>query len=75
MQVCLHLGNAIWLDDIKVGTKLINHPDVIGSSLRKELLSGNFAVANNNQLLNLFKLCKNSGLKEVNGHDISNIGN
>jgi len=52
-QVRLHLGNTIWLDDLKIGTKLIGHPDVIGSSLKKELLSGKFAVVNNDHLSNL----------------------
>ncbi|XP_071638869.1 putative ATP-dependent RNA helicase TDRD12 isoform X1 [Temnothorax longispinosus] len=70
-KICLHLGNTIWLDDLKIGTKLIGHPDLIGSSLKKELLLGNFAVWNNNHLSSLLKLCRNCGLTEINGHDIS----
>jgi len=69
-QVRLHLGNTIWLDDLKIGTKIIGHSDVIGSSLKKELLFGKFAVVNNDHLSSLFKLCRNSGLTEINGHDI-----
>lgn len=70
-QVRLHLGNTIWLDDLKIGTKLIGYPDLIGSSLKKQLLFEKFAVLNNDHLSNLFKLCKNSGLTKINGHDIS----
>ncbi|XP_024888725.1 putative ATP-dependent RNA helicase TDRD12 [Temnothorax curvispinosus] len=70
-KICLYLGNTIWLDDLKIGTKLIGHPDLIGSSLKKELFSGNFAVWNNNHLSSLLKLCRNCGLTEINGHDIS----
>lgn len=72
-QVHLHLGNTIWLDDLKIGTKLLGYPDLIGSSLKKELLSENFAVLNNDHLSSLFKLCRNSGMTKINGHDISAI--
>lgn len=69
-EVRLHLGNTIWLEDLKIGTKLIGHPDLIGSPLKKNLLDGNFAVENNDHLSNLFELCRNSKLTEINGHDI-----
>jgi len=71
LQVRLHLGNTIWLDDLKIGTKLIGHPDLIGSSLKKELCHGNFSIVNNNHLSNLFKLCRNSGMTEINGHNLN----
>lgn len=74
LQVRLQLGNTIWLDDLKIGTKLIGHSDLIGSSLKKELLLGNFAVWNNNHLSSLFKLCKNSGLTKINDYDIGAAG-
>ncbi|XP_011858080.1 PREDICTED: putative ATP-dependent RNA helicase TDRD12 [Vollenhovia emeryi] len=70
-KVCLHLGNTIWLDDLKIGTKLIDHPDLIGSSLEKKLRQGNFAVFKDDHLSKLFELCRNSGLTEINGRDIS----
>ncbi|XP_018050182.1 PREDICTED: putative ATP-dependent RNA helicase TDRD12 isoform X2 [Atta colombica] len=70
-EVRLHLGNTIWLDDLKIGTKLIGHPDLIGSSLKKELCHGNFSIVNNNHLSNLFKLCRNSGMTEINGHNLN----
>ncbi|XP_050453768.1 putative ATP-dependent RNA helicase TDRD12 isoform X2 [Cataglyphis hispanica] len=72
-KVCLHLGNTIWLDDLQIGTKLLNYSDMIGSSLKKELLDKNFAILNDNHIPDLFKLCKNSGLIETNGHDINVI--
>ncbi|XP_067204330.1 putative ATP-dependent RNA helicase TDRD12 [Linepithema humile] len=64
-KVRLHLGNTIWLDDFEIGTKLINHADVKGASLRKELINGNFAVLNDTHIPNLLKLYKNSELIEV----------
>ncbi|XP_029663616.1 putative ATP-dependent RNA helicase TDRD12 isoform X3 [Formica exsecta] len=70
-KVCLHLGNTIWLDDLQIGTKLLGYSDIIGSSLKKELLVKNFAILNENHIPDLFKLCKNSGLIETNGHDIN----
>ncbi|EGI69443.1 Tudor domain-containing protein 12 [Acromyrmex echinatior] len=69
-EVHLHLGNTIWLDDLKIGTKLIGHHDLIGSSLKKELCHGNYSIVNNNHLSNLFKLCRNSGMTEINGHNL-----
>ncbi|KAL6261063.1 hypothetical protein P5V15_008590 [Pogonomyrmex californicus] len=72
-RVRLHLRDTIWLDDLEIGTKLIGHPDLIGSSLKKKLLAGDFAVMNDNHISNLFKLCKNSGLTEVNGHNINSV--
>lgn len=44
---------------------------MIGSSLKKELLAKNFAILNDNHMPDLFKLCKNSGLIDINGHDIN----
>ncbi|XP_071581111.1 putative ATP-dependent RNA helicase TDRD12 [Temnothorax nylanderi] len=44
IKICLHFGNTIWLDDVKIETKSIGHPDSMGVSLKKELLLGNFAV-------------------------------
>lgn len=71
-QVCLHLGNTIWIDDLRIGTKLIGHPDLKGSSLKQYSINdGQFAVINLNHLSKLFQLCKDSGLTEVNGWDIS----
>ncbi|KAG5319174.1 VASA1 helicase, partial [Pseudoatta argentina] len=70
-EVHLHLGNTIWLDDLKIGTKLIGHPDLIGSSLKRELCHGNYSIVNNNHLSNLFKLCRNSGMTEINGHNLN----
>lgn len=66
-QVRLHIGNTIWLDDLEIGTKLIAHGDLISSSLKKYLISGNCAVSNKDHMSQLFKLCKNSGLIEVDG--------
>ncbi|KAG5341799.1 VASA1 helicase, partial [Acromyrmex charruanus] len=70
-EVHLHLGNTIWLDDLKIGTKLIGHPDLIGSSLKRGLCHGNYSIVNNNHLSNLFKLCRNSGMTEINGHNLN----
>ncbi|XP_036148716.1 putative ATP-dependent RNA helicase TDRD12 isoform X2 [Monomorium pharaonis] len=71
-KIRFHLGNTIWLDDLKIGTKLIGYPDLIGSSLRKELLLGNFAIESTKHLSRLFQLCRDSGLT-VNGYDISDV--
>jgi len=65
-QVRFHLGNTIWLDDLEIGTKLIGHADVIGTSLKKELINGNSAVPNDNHISDLLKLYKNSGLTDIN---------
>ncbi|XP_018404160.1 PREDICTED: putative ATP-dependent RNA helicase TDRD12 [Cyphomyrmex costatus] len=70
-EVRLHIGNTIWLDDLRIGTKLIGHPDLIGSSLKKKLCHENFAVVNNNHLSSLLELYRNSGMIEINGHNIS----
>lgn len=70
-KVHLHLGNTIWLDDLKVGTKLINHSDLIGSSLRKQLITENHAVPNDDHVSHLLNLCKKSGLSKINGYDIA----
>ncbi|XP_025265669.1 putative ATP-dependent RNA helicase TDRD12 isoform X2 [Camponotus floridanus] len=70
-KVCLHLGNTIWLDDLRIGTKLLGYSDMIGSSLKKELLAKNFAILNDNHMPDLFKLCKNSDMIDINGHDIN----
>jgi len=72
-QVRLHLGNTIWLDDFEIGTKLIGHSDLIGFSLQKHLISGNHAVLNKDHMSQLFEICKNSGLTEINecnGYDV-----
>lgn len=42
-QVCLHLENTIWLDDIQIKTKLLEYPDMTGYSLKNELVQ-NFAI-------------------------------
>lgn len=69
-KVCLHLENTIWLDDIQIKTKLLEYPDMTGYSLKNELVQ-NFAILNNNHIPDLLKLCKISGLKEINGHDVN----
>jgi len=54
--VRLHLGNTIWLDDLEIGTKLIGYGDLIDSSLKKHLISGNHAVLNKNHMSQLLTL-------------------
>lgn len=72
MQICpqvrLHLGNTIWLDDFEIGTELIDRSNVIGNSLKKKLINGNFAVSNDNHISDLLKLYKNSELTEAPQH-------
>lgn len=63
LQVRLHVGNTIWLDDLEVGTKLIGHKDIIGSSLKKELIAKKHAVPNENHISHLLNLCKNAGFR------------
>lgn len=44
---------------------------MIGPSLKKELLAKNFAILNDNHMPDLFELCKNSDMTDINGHDIN----
>lgn len=72
-QVCLHLGNTIWLDDIVTGIKIINHDDLVGFSLKDQLKNENHAMLNDDHISHLLKLCKKSGLSEVNGYHINTL--
>ncbi|XP_019700247.1 putative ATP-dependent RNA helicase TDRD12 isoform X2 [Harpegnathos saltator] len=72
-KVRLHLGNTIWLDDIVTGTKILNHKDLIGFSLKDSLEKENHAILNDNHMLHLLKLCKKSGLSKINGYHIDAV--
>ncbi|OAD56630.1 Tudor domain-containing protein 12, partial [Eufriesea mexicana] len=65
--VNLHLGNIIWVDTLNVGTKLIGYKDLIGSSLKTELLLKDHAVENNKHLHQMHQLCKDAGFLNNNG--------
>ncbi|XP_014469749.1 PREDICTED: putative ATP-dependent RNA helicase TDRD12 isoform X2 [Dinoponera quadriceps] len=69
-KVRLHLGNTIWLDDIVTRTKLINHNDLVGFSLKTQLRNENHAILNDDHISHLMKLYKKSGLSEVNGYPV-----
>ncbi|XP_032684935.1 putative ATP-dependent RNA helicase TDRD12 isoform X2 [Odontomachus brunneus] len=72
-KVRLHLGNTIWLDDIVTGVKIINYNDLIGFSLKDQLKNENHAMLNDDHISYLLKLCKNSGISEVNGYHINTL--
>ncbi|XP_015431040.1 PREDICTED: putative ATP-dependent RNA helicase TDRD12 [Dufourea novaeangliae] len=65
--VNLHLKNTIWVNTLEVGTKLIGYKDIVGSSLKTELLRSDHAVENLKHLKEMYQLCKDAGLSEING--------
>lgn len=65
------MGNAIWVDTLEVGTKLIGYKDIIGSSLRTELLNEDHAVENSEHLKQMYQLCRDAGFSEINGYDLN----
>ena len=73
--VNLHLGNTIWVNTLEIGTKLIGYKDIIGSSLKTELLNKDHAVENNKHLHEMYQLCKSAGFLDINGYNLSTLIN
>lgn len=69
--VNLHLGNTIWVDSLNVGTKLIGYKDLIGSSIKTELLLKDYAVKNDKHLNQMYQLCRDAGFLQINGYDLN----
>lgn len=69
--VNLHLGNTIWVDSLNVGTKLIGYKDLIGSSIKTELLLKDHAVKNDKHLNQMYQLCRDAGFLQINGYDLN----
>nr|XP_033337678.1 putative ATP-dependent RNA helicase TDRD12 isoform X3 [Megalopta genalis]XP_033337679.1 putative ATP-dependent RNA helicase TDRD12 isoform X3 [Megalopta genalis]XP_033337681.1 putative ATP-dependent RNA helicase TDRD12 isoform X3 [Megalopta genalis]XP_033337682.1 putative ATP-dependent RNA helicase TDRD12 isoform X3 [Megalopta genalis] len=67
--VILHLKNIIWVNTLKVGTKLVGYKDIVGSSLKAELLKNDYAVENHAHLPKIYELCKRHSFPAIN--DIS----
>ncbi|XP_054009470.1 putative ATP-dependent RNA helicase TDRD12 [Hylaeus anthracinus] len=73
--VNLHLKNTIWVNTLEVGTKLIGYKDIIGSSLKTELLKQDHAIENVKHLSQMYQLCKEAGCKEINGCNLNLLVN
>lgn len=71
----MHLENTIWVENLEVGTKLIGYRDLIGFSLKAELLRQDYAVENDKHLNQMYQLCKDAGFSEINGHDLNVLMN
>ncbi|XP_017878258.1 putative ATP-dependent RNA helicase TDRD12 [Ceratina calcarata] len=71
--VKLHLGHTMWMETLKVGTKVIGYKDLIGSSLRAELLRQNHAVENTKHINQLYKMCRDGGYSEINGRNLDTL--
>ncbi|XP_076298915.1 putative ATP-dependent RNA helicase TDRD12 isoform X2 [Lasioglossum baleicum] len=67
----LHLKNTMWVDTLEVGTKLIGYKDVIGASLKTELLRNDHAIENCEHLPYIYKLYEEAGLLEINEVDVN----
>ncbi|KAI4497388.1 hypothetical protein M0802_007399 [Mischocyttarus mexicanus] len=72
-KVSLHLGNTIWTDTLEIGTKVIGRSDIVGLSLKTELINKPHVVVNKDHMQKIYTLCKNSGLIINNQCDIQNI--
>ncbi|XP_078042214.1 putative ATP-dependent RNA helicase TDRD12 [Augochlora pura] len=70
--VILHLKNIMWVNTLEVGTELVDFEDVIGSSLKAELLKDDYVVENHAHLLKISELCKRAGLPAINDISINN---
>ncbi|CAL7949014.1 unnamed protein product [Xylocopa violacea] len=70
-MVHLHLRNTIWVDTLEIGTKLIGYKDLIGSSLRTELLTKNHGIENDKHLSQLYQFCRSAGFFEINGCNLN----
>lgn len=67
LQVCLTLGNTVWLEDVQIGVKVIGHADMM-FSLKKKLIDENCTVRNEEHVPNLIKLCEIAGFTVNGGH-------
>lgn len=68
----LHLGYTIWVETLKVGTKVTGYKDLIGCSLKTELLRTNHAIEDSTPMDQLLKMYTNAGYSEINDRSISN---
>ncbi|XP_076234936.1 putative ATP-dependent RNA helicase TDRD12 [Calliopsis andreniformis] len=69
--VKLHLKDTIWVDTLEIGTKLIGYKDLVGFSLKGELLKQDYAIENDKHLNRMYELCNVAGFSEINGHDLN----
>ncbi|XP_043256530.1 uncharacterized protein LOC122399710 [Colletes gigas] len=69
--VSLHLKNILWVNTLEVGTKLIGYKDIVGSSLKTDLLEKDHAIENDKHLKQLYQLCKEDGFLKINGCDLN----
>ncbi|XP_076635891.1 putative ATP-dependent RNA helicase TDRD12 isoform X2 [Colletes latitarsis] len=69
--VNLHLRNILWVNTLEVGTKLIGYKDIVGSSLKTELLEKDHAIENDKHLRQLYQLCKEAGFLDINGCNLN----
>lgn len=70
--VKLHLGYTMWVETLKVGTKVTGYKDLIGCSLKTELLRTNHAIEDSTPMDQLLKMYTNAGYSEINDRSISN---
>ncbi|CAK9822064.1 Putative ATP-dependent RNA helicase TDRD12 [Anthophora retusa] len=68
--VNLHLGNTIWVNTLEIGTRLLEYKDLIGLSLRTELLKKDHAIEDDKHLSKMYQLCKDAGFSKINGYNI-----
>nr|XP_012143302.1 PREDICTED: putative ATP-dependent RNA helicase TDRD12 isoform X2 [Megachile rotundata] len=73
--VNLHLGNTIWVNTLEVGTKIIGYKDLVGSSLRADLLNKDHAIENPKHLHQMYQLCKTAGFSDINGFNLDTLIN
>ncbi|CAK9807417.1 Putative ATP-dependent RNA helicase TDRD12 [Anthophora plagiata] len=68
--VNLHLGNTIWVNTLEIGTRLLEYKDLIGLSLRTELLKKDHAIEDDKHLSRMYQLCRDGGFSKINGYNI-----
>ncbi|XP_017788533.1 PREDICTED: putative ATP-dependent RNA helicase TDRD12 [Habropoda laboriosa] len=68
--VNLHLGNTIWVNTLEVGTKLLEYKDLIGLSLKTELIKKEHAIKDDKHLNQMYQLCRDAGFSKINGYNI-----
>ncbi|OXU31874.1 hypothetical protein TSAR_010154 [Trichomalopsis sarcophagae] len=71
VKVLLHIGNCIWTDSVVCRSKIINHKDLVSSTLNDDLIKKELATSNDDHLSTLLTMCYNGGITEINGRPIA----
>lgn len=68
-QVCLHLGNTLWVDPLEIRTKITGRNPIVSDSLTRFLVKREHGIKNIEHMVLMRQLCVNAEMHFENVDD------